>query len=390
MEISLYFEPVDLDRIQFSKNQQENCIGNTITLLQDSDPEPTGTDFDIAIIGINEDRRSVNNEGCAQGPDEIRKHLYPLFNNNRLRIADLGNIRQGLEVKDTYFAVKSVVAGMLEANVVPLVIGGGQDLTWPIYMAFESLGRIINMVSVDSKFDHGNSDEMIDSESYLSKIILRKPNFLFNYANLGYQSYFVDPKAINLFKSLFFDVHRLGIVRQNLEEAEPVIRNADFLTFDISSIRQSDAPGNANASPNGFYGEEVCQLLRYTGMSNKLSCAGFFEFNPHYDSHGQTAKLLAQMIWYFLEGFDNRCEDFPNEKHPKYIKFIVNVQGINEDLLFYKSKLTDRWWMQLPVSEDNATRLRRHILVPCSYNDYYLATKNEIPDRWWQAYQKLM
>lgn len=390
MEISLYFEPVDLDRIQFSKDQHENSLGSTIALLQDSDPEPSGLNFDVAIIGINEDRRSVNNEGCSTGPDEIRRHLYPLYNNNRLRIADLGNIRQGQEVKDTYFAVKSVVAGMLDANVVPLILGGGQDLTYPIYMAFESLGRIINLVSIDSKFDHGKSDEMIDSESYLSRIILRKPNFLFNYANLGYQSYFVDPKAISLLKNLFFDVQRLGIIRQNLEEAEPVIRNADFLTFDISSIRQSDAPGNFNASPNGFYGEEVCQLMRYAGMSNKLSCAGFFEFNPHYDRHGQTAKLLAQMIWYFFEGFNNRCEDFPKENDSKYIKFIVNVQGINEDLCFFKSKLTDRWWMQLPVSESKATQLRRHIMVPCSHNDYLVAAKNEIPDRWWQAYQKLM
>jgi len=390
MEISLYFEPVDLDRIHFSKNQQENRIGDTIVLLQDSDPEPTATDFDIAIIGINEDRRSVNNEGCALGPDEIRKQLYPLFNNNRLRIADLGNIRHGQEVKDTYFAVKSVIAGMLESDVVPIILGGGQDLTWPVYTAFESLGRIINLVSIDSKFDHGNSDEMIDSESYLSKIILRKPNYLFNFANIGYQSYFVDSKAINMLKSLFFDVHRVGLVRQNLEEAEPVIRNADFLTLDISAIRQSDAPGNANASPNGFYGEEVCQLMRYAGMSNKMSCAGFFEFNPRYDKYGQTAKLLAQMIWYFLEGFGNRCEDFPKENDSKYLKFIVNVHGINEDLIFFKSKLTDRWWMQLPVSEDKATQLRRHIMVPCSHNDYLIAAKNEIPDRWWQAYQKLM
>ncbi len=390
MEISLYFDPVELERLNFTKDPEVNRFGDIVEFAQEVDPENDFKGYDVAIIGIAEDRNACNNAGCALAPVEIRKYLYRLFKvENNLRIVDLGDIRQGNEINDTYFALKTTLAQLIGSGVVPIVLGGSQDLTYAMYLAYESLGKIINLVSIDSKFDLAKSEDNFDAQSYLSKIILRKPNHLFNFANIGYQTYFIDPEAIKLMNNLFFDVHRLGAIRQNIEDSEPIIRNADMLTFDISAVRFSDAPGNGNASPNGFYGEEVCQLMRYAGLSDKLSSAGFFEMNPKYDPHGQTAHLVAQMIWYFLDGLSNRKGDFPME-NPNFLKYIVDLTAHKENIVFFKSKLTDRWWMQLPVSEDKISRYRRHIMVPCSYSDYKTACKNEIPDCWWKACQKLM
>jgi len=390
MEISLYFDPVELDRLNFVKDPEVNRFGDIVEFAQEVDPENDFKGYDVAIIGIAEDRNACNNAGCALAPVEIRKYLYRLFKfDNKLKIVDLGDIRQGNELKDTYFALKTTLAPLIQSGVVPIVLGGSQDLTYAMYLAYESLGRIINMVSIDSKFDLAKSDDNFDAQSYLSKIILRKPNHLFNFANIGYQTYFVDPDAVKLMNNLYFDVHRLGIIRQHPEDSEPIIRNADMLTFDISAVRYADAPGNGNASPNGFYGEEVCQLMRYAGFSDKLSSAGFFEMNPKFDKRGQTAHLMAQMIWYFLDGLSSRKGDFPMES-ADFLKYIVDLTGHKENIVFYKSKLTDRWWMQIPVSEDMISKYRRHVMVPCSYNDYKIACKNEIPDRWWKACQKLM
>ena len=111
-------------------------------------------------------------------------------------------------------------------------------------------------------------------------IILHQPNYLFNYTNIGYQTYFVDQDAVRLMKKMFFDTYRLGFVNRNIEEMEPMVRNADMLSFDISSIRQSDAPGCANATPNGFYGEQACQIMRFAGMSDKLTSLGIYEYDP--------------------------------------------------------------------------------------------------------------
>ena len=242
-------------------------------------------------------------------------------------------------------------------------------------------------------FDLGNDEHELNSRSYLSRIILHQPNFLFAYTNVGYQTYFVDKDAVGLMKNLLFDVHRLGKVNLDMEETEPMIRNADILSIDISAIRASDAPGNFNAVPNGFYGEEVCRICRYAGISDKLSSIGFYEFNPEYDNKGQTAHLIAQMIWYFIDGYMNRKDDFPEDNKDfmeNYVRFMVKVDDFDDELIFLKSKKTDRWWMQVTIKNNVHKKYKRHQFVPCSYNDYKAALNQEIPDRWWKVQQKLI
>jgi len=305
-------------------------------------------------------------------------------------VVDLGNIRQGFDVNDTYFALASVVTELIRSGVIPIILGGGQDLTYATYKAYEELGQIINIVAIDSCFDLGKNETDTHSQSWLTRIILHQPNYLFNFANIGYQSYFVDQEALSLIKNLYFDSYRLGKVRADLEEVEPIVRNADLVTVDMSAIRHSDAPGNGNASPHGFYGEEMCQVIRYAGMSDKLSCIGFYEANPLLDKNGQTSHLVVQMIWYFFDGYYNRVQDFPLKDKDNFIKYMVTISGHKEEVVFYKSKRSDRWWMEVPIQANMRNKYERHYLVPCSYQDYQTACKDDIPDRWWQVYQKLM
>jgi arginase family enzyme len=389
MDISEFFEPADTGFEPESSGMIR--MGDKITAFVNPGQFPEYHEADIVLIGVKEDRNAFNNEGCALAPDYVRKHLYKLFPGSfDLRIVDLGNIKAGFQVSDTYFALSAVIAELLEKDIFPVIIGGSQDLTYANYQAYQSLGQIINIVSIDSMFDLGSSENEVTSRSFLSSIILHQPNFLFNYANLGYQTYFVDQEALKLLKNLMFDTYRLGLLRKNLEEAEPVVRNADLITVDVSSIRFSDAPGNANATPNGFYGEEICQIIRYAGMSDKLTSIGFYETNPQYDRNGQTAHLVAQMIWYFIEGFYNRPNDFPFKKDEDYIRYRVAITDHKEELTFFKSKKTDRWWMEIPLQSEQRIKYQRHYLVPCSYADYQAACTNDIPDRWWMVYQKLM
>ena len=390
LSFAFYFEPVHITSFKFASDTQPKRLGDVINSYLEINEFPDASQCDIAIIGIKEDRKSINNEGCAKAPDVIRNYLYKLYAGNyNIRIADLGNIKPGFKIEDTYFAVTSVIAELLKNDIVPVIIGGGQDLTYANYLAYENLGQIINIVHVDDSFDLGSTDDPLNSKTYVSKIITHQPNFLFNYTNMGYQTYFVDQKAIDLMKKLYFDTYRLGVVRSNLQEVEPIVRNADMLCFDISAIKQSDAPGNGNASPNGFYGEEACQITRYAGLSDKLTSIGFYEINPTLDVNGQTSHLAAQMIWHFIDGFYNRKKDFPHKQKEEYIKYVVSIKN-HQDIIFYKSKKSDRWWMEVPCPVNLQVKYERHYLVPCSYNDYQTACNDDIPDRWWQAYQKLM
>lgn len=388
-DLSEYFSPIDLTKFRKADAYFPTALGKIVKAYTAGSSFPELEDVHLAIIGVEEDRRSVNNEGCGKAPDFIRENLYQLYQGNySVKIADLGNITKGTSVNDSYFALTTVVSELLKKNIVPIIIGGGQDLTYANYRAYEKLEQFVNMVTVDASFDLGFADCELNSQSYLGKIILQQPNYLFNYSNIGYQTYFVDQDSIQFMSKLYFDIYRLGQVRSDLEEVEPIVRNADMLSFDISSIRCSDAPGSGNASPNGFYGEEACQIARYAGMSDKLSSIGFYEVNPAFDKANQTAHLVAQIIWCFIDGYYNRKKDFPFD-HAHFTKYMVSIKNHKYEIIFYKSNKSDRWWMKVPYHEDKKIKYEQHHLIPCSYNDYQTACKDDMPDRWWQNFKKL-
>jgi formiminoglutamase len=392
MSLADFFTPVDLAKITPKKGYYTSHLGDKIQqgVIDLTDPERT---VDIAIIGVQDDRNAINNTGCALAPDYVREKLYQLNEGNyNTRIIDLGNIKAGATVTDTYFAVKTAVQELVKKDIIPVIIGGGQDLTYAQYMGYENLEQRVDLVVIDSHFDLDDdvTPDTIEttSESYLNKIFLHDPNYLFNFSNLGYQTYFTSQAGLRVMEKLFFDVHRLGELSGQVAVAEPVIRNANMISFDISAIRSSDAAGNANATPNGLYAEEACQICRYAGISDKLTSIGFYEFNPAYDSNGQTALQLAQMVWYFIDGFYNRKKDIPLHPKSQYIIYKTSLIHEGHEVVFIKSKKTDRWWMQVPYPAGGSKNERSH-LVPCSYEDYKVAVSGEMPDLWWRTYQKL-
>jgi arginase family enzyme len=390
MDISIFLEPVAEKCFSKAYRPGKKTLGETINIYRNEDEFPNLEGVDLAIIGVKEERGTVDNKGCADGIDYIRKALYPLFDHwPQLHIIDLGDVRIGKDLNDTYYAVNQVLTELMKYKIVPIIIGAGQDLTYTMYQVYEPTGKLINIAAVDPMFDIGNDKEVLNSHSYLSHIILHQPNFLFNFTNIGYQSYYVDIENIELMKQLLFDAYRLGNIKQNIELTEPLIRNANLLSFDVSAIRAADAPGVKNASPNGFNGEDACRMTRYAGLSYKLSSIGFFEYNPHYDINSRTANLIAEMIWYFIEGFANRQDDIPTMESTDFRRYNVQI-GDNQDVVFLCHKISGKWWMDMSFLQKADQRYERHHFIPCSKEDYDQAMRNELPDKWWQFYQKLM
>lgn len=383
-----FLTPTDRETLLGGDELDPGQLGNYIYCYTGQEVE--FNDFNIAILGICEDRHSTNNAGSAKAPDVIRRELYKLFMppvEKEFRAIDLGNILQGDTPRDTYFAMASVMLHLLTHKVTPVIIGGSHDLSFGQYLGYKDLHALINVVMVDERLDMlENAAKTIDSSSFLMKIFTHTPNYLFNYSHVGYQTYLNDPKAVETLEGLNFDCHRLGLIRANMEETEPILRDADMLSIDISAIRQADAPAHAKATPNGFSGEELCQVARYAGLSDKLTSFGIYEVNPGYDNNCQTAQLAAQMIWYFMEGYYNRVGDYPLTLD-EHLKFTVHLEDSNHDLIFWRSKKTDRWWMELPFGDKQ--RFGRHQLIPCSFRDYEGACEQELPDRWMKAYTKL-
>lgn len=186
-------------------------------------------------------------------------------------------------------------------------------------------------------------------------------------------------------------------------------RNADMLSFDISAIKSADAPGNVRAQPFGLTGQEACQLCWYAGHSERLSSAGFFEYNPQEDDARQTtASVVATMVWYLIEGFYHRTYEEDFDSHD-FVKYLVPMGSIPEQITFYKAKRSEKWWMEVPrmdmprmdmprmdmsIADQSSPatellKLRRGI-VPCDPADYHRAVQGDLPDRWIHTHAKYL
>lgn len=388
--IKKYLTPINPDDLGFYPTEYTVTLGSKIKAYTPGANLPAMPKGGLVLVGVEEDRGAINNAGCASAPNEIRRYLYQLaLPTDNTKIVDYGNITPGQIPEDTYYAVAEVVAAVLDKGNTVILLGGSQDLTFAAYKGYEKIKRIMNITAIDPRFDLENTDEPT-SRSWLRNIIMQSPNYLFFHSNVGYQTYFVGQPYIKLMDDLKFDAYRLGEVRHDMDRAEALIRNADLLTVDINAIRQSDAPGTGFPSPHGFYGEEYCQMMRFAGMSDKTSCLGIFEVNPMFDNQGQTANMVAQGIWYFIEGFYNRKHDNPQLNPENCKHYIVQSKEQGSDIDFYKSKLSDRWWVKVPCDKEDLRAIYSdQLMLPCTYADYQMAMQGEMPTLWWRYFKRL-
>jgi len=359
------------------------AIGKNMYIHTVNDGLPVLANATVAILGVRESRNAFEKKIEKLDVSAIRIQFYKLLLGNwNATIVDLGDIEEGESVDDTYFVVKEIVAGLLEENIIPIILGATQDITYPAYRAFDGIKDMINLVGIDSRFDFGIEDELISSHSYMSKIITDKPNNLFNFSNIGYQSYFNAQEEVDLMERLFFDAFRLGEIANDLSLAEPVLRNAHMVSLDARAIKASELSFSSNFSPNGFTGREICAIARYAGISDKISVFGIYEM----ENNVQSQQLIAQIMWYFVEGVNYRILESPYSKTDDFTKYMVPSEA--EDLIFYKSLMTQRWWVEVPSIFTSHTKANTPALLPCTEQDYLDACNQNIPERWFKAYKK--
>jgi len=370
-------------KFRIKEGDNKDLLLNNVFFRKEDTKNDFINKFDLVIIGI-QDERNTENKGARKAPDKIRTELYKLYSPSKIKLADLGNLKSGKTVKDTYIALTEIVYELLMNEMAVIFLGGSKDSIVPLCKAYEKGKKNFSICVAEPKFDLNDYEESHGPGSYLNEIISENKR-LFNYSNIGYQSYYNSADNISYINDNYEAV-RLGMARTFIFHNEPYIRDADFFAVDVKSVKRSDAPGTNEPSTNGFYGEEICQLSRYAGLSDKVSIFGIFELNPDLDKDNRTSELAAQMTWYFIQSFYNRKNEFPDPVVKKFQKYIVNIEGVNESINFYKSPKSGRWWVEVNYAVKNDERSR---LVACSYEDYIKATRNEIPERWWKLFNKL-
>ena len=357
----------------------DQVIGKSIILHTESSGFPSLEDVKIGIIGVTENRNAFF-PTLDYDLDSFRNSFYNLFPGNwKFKLADLGNLPNGNSVKDTYYAISEICKELNQQNIVTIIIGGSHDIIYPIYKSYSSYNKLVNIVSIDNQFDFSQEEELISGRSYMSQIIMEEPNYLHNFTNLGYQSFFISQEELDLMEKLYFEHMRLGKVLDDVSQTEPHFRDADIVGIDMKSLSWTATGTNTFGQANGIDSRSICSLARYSGISDRVSSFGVFELPSSPVFH----QLLSQIIWYFIEGYSLRFGEYPINTNDGFTKYIVTLSG--RELVFYNSEVSKRWWVELTNENFMDNKLKRTTLLPCTKQDYDTACADELPDRWWKA-----
>ena len=382
-----FFSPVSTELIDFVKTQDKQVLGHKILKYDETNAQfPNVNKGDVVFFGVLENRNNVKGSDDDFQLTNFRKSLYKLFSGNwNKRLIDLGDIQPGNTVSDTYYALQNVVCSIIKLGAFPIVLGGSQDLTYAMYRSYDQLDQMVSLVSVDSRFDLRDMSMGVKSNNYVNNVIIEEPNNLINFTNLGFQTYFNSQEEIDLMDKLYFESYRLGDVVNNLSVVEPVMRDADSVSFDITSIKAAElSSSNFFDSPNGFDGREACTISRYAGMSNKITSFGLFELSSTMSTSG--FMLAAQIVWYFIEGLHCRVNEYSFSSDNHFKKYFVPLEEF--DLLFYESLISKRWWVKMPDIDHKDNKYQRLSLLPCTHEDYLVACNQQIPERIFKAFRK--
>lgn len=400
IDLSLYFSPCPYMEAGAFYADNTARLGRQVQKYTVPEQFPSVAGAAVAFIGLEESRGGSAKEDLrCNGAENVRRELYNLYGSASWgKLVDLGDLKSGKTVQDTYFALSEVISCLLAQNTAVVLLGGTQDLTYAVYRAYVRLHRMANILTIDSRLniaegvgaDFDPLAEPVNHNSFAARMVVEPDNYLFNYMNIGYQTYLVDNDAIGLMNRLFFDACRYGMLRDNLQAAEPYVRDSDCVSFDLCAVKKADSPANPWARPTGFTAEQACQLARYAGISRQVGVLGLFEYYPELDRDNDSARLLAEMAWCFLDGMEHRSDDHPlTATGVEFKQYIVPLEEMEQDLVFHKCKQTDRWWIELPCSEEQKQRYGKHCYLACSYQDYQTAQENEVPSRWWSALRRL-
>jgi formiminoglutamase len=386
MDLNGYFDPVSLERPEFECLDNKESFSHHISVHTPDHPIRELDKHQVALVGVPVDANGFI-KGSKDAPDQVRSKLYQLRKIERnLKIYDLGNVKNGGSVNDTYFALRDILLELKEREIITILFGGSQDLSRGVFLALEKAEGLHQVLTIDSMLDFSLKEDQLNSRNYLNQIVNTSGLKQFSVTNLGHQAYFVTEDQLQQLEHSYLESIRLGEARKEIRQAEPLIRDSEFISIDMGAVRHADAPGASLPSPNGFFGDELCQISRYAGLSEHTRILGIFELNPATDMNGQTAHLAAQTAWYFLEGLTHRIRENPIDTPEHIKKFIVTLNAPGHDIIFHKSTLSERWWMEIPV-KNPATGY--NFFVSCSYEDYQQACNQEIPDRWWRFLHSL-
>ncbi len=265
----------------------------------------------VVILGCPQDegvRRNGGRVGAARGPAEIRRALYKMTLNglDGLGLHDAGDVEPQATLEDTHAALQAAVAQLLADGKRAVVLGGGNDISYPDCAALAQHAGDVLAFNVDAHFDVRPDAERNSGTPYrqlLEEGLLRPHRFF----ELGSQPFCNAQAHADYLKEKRVRVTPLAALRAR--GAAPIVRRAlreaarakaVFWGLDMDVVNAAEAPGVSAPNPLGLSGAELCEIAALAGAEPRTRIVELSEVNPVFDVDGRTSRLAAAVIWHYL------------------------------------------------------------------------------------------
>ncbi len=358
-----WLKPLPLEEL-WSENTQSWQLGAKTSFYASGFALPVWTNFPVVLITSD----------CAK-MSHLRKSLYSFRSfPSAFEFLDLGILRK---INDDF--ALPLFEEIFNAGVFPILVSNDSSLNKSFLQALSNVYSTFHLTAIDDRFRF-SPYQLNKDVAYWDVFLSEETERLEGAHIVGVQSHLTSADGFNFCEENGISLHRLGQSRLNLQELEPAIRHADICVLEMSALKFTDFPSQIPQSPSGFFLEEICQLSRYAGLSDSLKGFSISGFNLNIDN-AMDSFSLAQIIWYFLDGFNNKKGDFP-VNFDGMIEYLVDVKGNEKTLTFWKSMRSGRWWLQIEKIFKELKPGQVNIrLIPVSYQDYLDACEGELSAR---------
>lgn len=275
-------------------------------------------DVDFVVAGIPFDTLTSNRPGTRLGPKAIREAYgganyidgIDLEVFDILSGVDYGDIKViNGDTKRSFATITEEMTKILQANVIPVILGGDHSITYPELLAYRDVFGPVAMIHFDSHTDTWGGEESLDFPSHgnpFRNAILTGCLDCEHSIQVGMRGLMKSEADYDFARShgleqiYATDLHKMGIYEAAKRIREKVGDAKVMVTFDIDFVDPSVAPGTGTPVPGGFTSWETLELVR--AAITGLNVVGFdlVEVAPNYDPMENTQLVAAGIISSFI------------------------------------------------------------------------------------------
>ena len=299
--------------------------GPDVTLLGvprcDLSEPTTFADADVVVIGAPYDGGTSYRSGARLGPSAIRTADYLPHDASRpslalrvdgladLRVLDAGDVEMfSGDAQRSLHDLESAVAGVAEAGVVPLVLGGDHSVTWPNVTGVaraRGWGRV-GVVHFDAHADTGDVSfgSLMGHGQPMRRLIESGAVRADRFVQIGLRGYWPPPDVLDWMAAAgmrSYEMAEIGARGLDVCLDEAVDRVTDdcdavFLSVDIDVADPAHAPGTGTPEPGGLSARELLDAVRRVVMVVPPAGVDVVEVSPPYDHADITAALANRVV----------------------------------------------------------------------------------------------